>query len=487
MARLTPDHDAWVVRLVYDGPPRSGKTTSLRALAGGMARTVVSPLEVEGRTLYFDWLEYVGGNFEGLPIHCQILSVPGQRNLTRRRQALLADADAIVLVIDSTAEHLPGAQAHLAELREVLASLPAPKPGVVVQANHRDRPEASPLPTLHESLGLEGLAVVESVATANQGIREAFVLAVRLALDRTRELQELGALPASPGPGEDPDALLAWLQSLEAESPLPRPPAPEPPPPAHPGGRQEAGAGDLASPPRLPDSSTPPGQIQPPIEGRMFLHAAGSPAAVPQRAKDGSWRCNTGSWHFHSAPRHEFQELKEGLEELARWAQQHATGRERLSPQRCLALAETGSGTSRLWQVVRSEKSLRQKLKAALQEAQAAGAAPALTAWAALLLAARAAFHQPPALPCRSDLVGERAGRPVPVYVGLLPPAGWKPSEDELALADRTFLRRELQPLLEATAAERRWSTADLLAAVRALPADSASSVALAEALEAIA
>lgn len=30
----TPGNNAVVVRLVYDGPPRSGKTTSLRALAG---------------------------------------------------------------------------------------------------------------------------------------------------------------------------------------------------------------------------------------------------------------------------------------------------------------------------------------------------------------------------------------------------------------------------------------------------------------------
>ena len=117
MARLTPERDALVIRLVYDGPPRSGKTTSLAALGGGMARAVLSPAEEAGRTLYFDWLEYVGGSFEGLPIRCQVVSVPGQPELAARRFALLSAADAVVFVTDSTPEHLPATAAHLHELR----------------------------------------------------------------------------------------------------------------------------------------------------------------------------------------------------------------------------------------------------------------------------------------------------------------------------------------------------------------------------------
>ena len=227
MARMTAEQDALVVRLVYDGPPRSGKTTSLGALAQGMARPVFSPAEEEGRTLYFDWLEYTGGSFDGIPIRCQILSVPGQRELAPRRRALLAEADAIVLVIDGTPEHLPAAAEHLRDLRSFVASRPSPRPGVVVQANHRDRPDALPLAALRDGLGLDGLALVESVATESQGIREAFVLAVRLALDRARELLARSALPAGPGEMDDPDALLAWLQAATGEEPsaTPRPAA----------------------------------------------------------------------------------------------------------------------------------------------------------------------------------------------------------------------------------------------------------------------
>ena len=77
MAILDPRSDAVVIRVVYDGAPMAGKTTSVRALGRGLGGEVASPAEVSGRTLYFDWLDYTGGLFEGRRIRCQIISVPG--------------------------------------------------------------------------------------------------------------------------------------------------------------------------------------------------------------------------------------------------------------------------------------------------------------------------------------------------------------------------------------------------------------------------
>ena len=76
MATLDPRSDAIVIRVVYDGAPMSGKSTSVRALGRGVGGEVHSPAEVGGRTLYFDWLDYTGGLFEGHRIRCQIVSVP---------------------------------------------------------------------------------------------------------------------------------------------------------------------------------------------------------------------------------------------------------------------------------------------------------------------------------------------------------------------------------------------------------------------------
>ena len=62
MALIDSDAGEIVIRLVYDGPPEAGKTTSLRALAGSLTRPTYSPAEdADGRTLWFDWMEYVGG------------------------------------------------------------------------------------------------------------------------------------------------------------------------------------------------------------------------------------------------------------------------------------------------------------------------------------------------------------------------------------------------------------------------------------------
>ena len=101
MPTIDDSRGVLVVRIVYDGPAMSGKTTSLRALSQGFAASITSPEERDGRTLFFDWMDYVGGLFEGRPIRCQIVTVPGQTELAERRLRLLETADAVVVVADS--------------------------------------------------------------------------------------------------------------------------------------------------------------------------------------------------------------------------------------------------------------------------------------------------------------------------------------------------------------------------------------------------
>src|SRR5690606_19480358 len=113
--------NATVIRVVYDGPPFSGKTTTLRALSADLARPLETPQEAAGRTLFFDWVDYTGGRFEGRPIRCQVVSVPGQRALRERRRRLLEDADAVVFVADTGRLGLELSLQYARELRELLA------------------------------------------------------------------------------------------------------------------------------------------------------------------------------------------------------------------------------------------------------------------------------------------------------------------------------------------------------------------------------
>lgn len=473
MSALEGSGEALAIRVVYDGPPESGKTTSLRTLAGSLSQPLFSPEEVDGRTLLFDWMEYVGGSFDGQSIRCQIVSVPGQTVLAERRMALLATADAVVFVADTRASRRAETRQALLSLQKALDGRPLPRPGIVVQANQRDREDAVPIAELRDTFDRAGFALVESVAPAGTGIREAFVLAVRLALDRARELQAAGQA-VSPPEASNPDELRRQIQNLGTGAPsLARAPMEEllrevvageaeahrRPAPAPAGKPAAEGAAGV---PRLPDSQVPSGRLWPPVEGRLMLHAAALADAVAERQPDGYWRAQAGRWRLLSAAEHDFQDPEEGKAVLLRWARLHSRSADRLSPRRCIALADTGLGTWRLWQIVHAEESLRQRLSRAL-------AAPDLdldsleaesVACARTLLRAREIFAAEPRLPCRIATTG--LVHAVPAYVGMLPPESWSAPDEDFDLSEAAFLRRELQPLLRSVPPEREPALAAL-------------------------
>lgn len=214
MPIIDDERGVLVLRLVYDGPPLSGKTTTLRTLARGLGVDIVTPEERDGRTMYFDWLDYVGGIFDGRRIRCQVVSVPGQTELASRREALLESADAVVLVADSLPEPFGRALQLARELVPILRQR-RPPTGVVVQANKRDAPGALSRSELRDRLDrIAPIALTETIATSGDGVREAFVLGVRLALDRVRALAEAGAIPRGRPDVDDPTALLDRLRSL---------------------------------------------------------------------------------------------------------------------------------------------------------------------------------------------------------------------------------------------------------------------------------
>jgi signal recognition particle receptor subunit beta len=411
VATLDLQRDAVVVRIVYDGPPTSGKTTSLRSLAERFGGTPpYTPEEANGRTLFFDWMEYTGGRFEGRQIHCQIVSAPGQRALAPRRQLLLASADAVVFVADTSRSGMPQSRKHLENLTQRLQKLPGLPVGIVLQANKRDLPDAEPLEALRNSLGL---AVIESIASAGEGIREAFVLAVRLALDRVREQIRLGEL-TSAQPGRDvAQELLQQMRGL----------------PLEPGAEQlwaptaSAAMQSSNETPRVPDATIPGGWIWPPINGRILLQEASRGSLGPaHEVQPGEWSAESSSgWRFHSSPTSVFSDAETARTALIRWAQLHALAAGFVSPHRCIALCDAGDGTLRLWQVVRQEKSLRSDLSDTTDRSRWAEAN------AACERVAQRWSQAPIELPCSlEDISASDEG----AFIGLMPgPDQARPSE----------------------------------------------------------
>ena len=352
MARIDPERAQIVIRLVYDGPAKAGKTTSLRRLAQSLGVDLFSAPEEDGRTLYFDWLNYVGGLYDSMSIRCQVISAPGQLVLESRRRWLLESADAVVFVADSSPERSADNERAFATLREVVARDRVPA-GIVIQANKRDLPGAVSLDHLRDSFGRDvSVAMTEAVAQRAEGVRETFVLGVRLALDRVRALRSDGALPMLAPEFESGDQLLGAMMAFEAEAggaapPSASPQQPEPPP-------------EPLSHPRPPDSRIPPGLVWPPVQGRVVVHEAAREPIRLQSDGAGSWQgvTSSGRWMLCSGAS-SFRSLDEGREALIAWARWHSAAGPRLSPERAIVLAPTGDGEWRLWQIVHASATLR--------------------------------------------------------------------------------------------------------------------------------
>lgn len=178
-----------VLRVVVDGPSTAGKTSTARALGDQFGRPVITPAEEHGRTLLFDWLDHEGGRSDGRAIRTQVVAVPG--HLPHLRARLLITADVVLFVADTSRGGLVRSRNALDQLREVLNAIPDPAPGLIVQANKRDLPDAVPMDEVHRVLDLSDRdTVIESVATEGGGVRQAFVFAVREGLKHVRASSE---------------------------------------------------------------------------------------------------------------------------------------------------------------------------------------------------------------------------------------------------------------------------------------------------------
>jgi signal recognition particle receptor subunit beta len=464
LAILDPDSGALVLRLVYDGPPSAGKTTSVETLAAAFGRPVFSPQRRKGRTLYFDWMDCPGGRFEGLDVHCQVVTVPGQAILAPRRRALLESADAVVFVCDSTSEAVAAARSYVEGLLQILGKLPGPPVGVLVQANKRDLHGAIDAGELRREVGASaaGAAVIESVATTGAGVREAFDLAVRLALDRTREMRRLGTLETGRPEIDGGPALLERLRAVQPGVPrlalepsggsaAEEPAAPPTPTPSRRLPAEEA--------PRLPEPDVPGHWIWPPVAGRVLLHEVDALGLVPpQRLGNDDWGVTVGDlWRLLSAAGAVFDDLEEGRQALIEAARLHASHRPFLSQPRGLVLAEAAPGRWRLWQITKIVPSLRDRLYEAMREGAPESVAAGFAGVARRLLEAVDRFAAA-SCPLRANLdavgVSEGAAGEA-VYLGPLPAAAMRPAPpvegDGMAV-----VRRELSPPLRELAPELR-------------------------------
>jgi len=219
-----------------------------------------------------------------------------------------------------------------------------------------------------DELGLR-VGVVESVATDNSGIREAFVFAVRLALDRVRDLMRTGTFPVIRPEIDNADELLADMKShadgsldfaessglvhtrlsdIQADSLLAsslREATREQKSPVFPV--------NPSQPPAPPNAAVASGLVWPPVDGRLALHEMSKARIALNRTDDGDWSgIVSGKWRLHSASYAVFSDVEEGRGELVLSARTEASLPAGTAAA-CVVLAADGQGQYRLWRIDR--------------------------------------------------------------------------------------------------------------------------------------
>lgn len=353
-----------VVHVVYDGPALAGKTTNLEQLCGFFTEHRRSKLYTTGntsrRTVYLDWLQLEGGVIQGQKLRCQLITVPGQTVLARRRWYLLKRADVIVFVLDSTPAGFDEARTMFDSMQRFALEQTPPLP-VIVQANKQDQPGALEPQQIARTLMLDPALVVAASAQSGTGVRETTVLAIRAAANMVQKHILAHGLHSLVGVAYDGERLKDQIEAAEREDPkspvevvLANTRATEPKSPALPGTKEA---------PPLPQSSVPHGLIWPAATGRDLLRRVPLEDAEWRHdlagqvgTNDGSGRSDTviveaGFWCLKTSPRRAYPDCDAARVALATLARRKIRLGSLLAKNTVLTLEPDTQGTYWMWTV----------------------------------------------------------------------------------------------------------------------------------------
>ena len=164
------------LKLVYYGPPLSGKTSNLRALhakVDTLNRGRLMTLDTrDDRTLFFDLLP-IFFRTSSFSFRIKVYTVPGQPVHEATRKVVLAGTDGVVFVADSSPDQR---QANRASWQSLVANLHAfalDQVPIVVQYNKRDLPNAVPIDQC-DRFGDPSRRIVEARAVDGAGVVQTF-------------------------------------------------------------------------------------------------------------------------------------------------------------------------------------------------------------------------------------------------------------------------------------------------------------------------
>ncbi len=169
-----------ICKIVYYGPGRSGKTTSIKYIYSNIPDNrksdMISLATKEDRTLFFDFLPLELGNFKGFKARLQVYTVPGQVIYDSTRKLVLRGADGVVFVADSQEERFDDNKwswenmlENLEENNITISDFP-----IVFEYNKRDLENITSVEALGNQLNYDNCPFFPTVATQGKNIIPAF-------------------------------------------------------------------------------------------------------------------------------------------------------------------------------------------------------------------------------------------------------------------------------------------------------------------------
>ncbi|MEN8241487.1 MAG: ADP-ribosylation factor-like protein [Chloroflexota bacterium] len=180
------------IKIVYYGPPLSGKTTNLEHIhqrIPAQQRGELVSLKTRGdRTLFFDYMQLELPPIQGMKPKFNLYTVPGQVAYTASRKLVLQGADAVIFVADSQSDRMQDNLQSLYDLYQNLkeAGTDPQQTPLVVQFNKRDLEDAAPTSEIKEVLRLQNYDIpsFEAVATQGDGVIETLKLTINNVLHK---------------------------------------------------------------------------------------------------------------------------------------------------------------------------------------------------------------------------------------------------------------------------------------------------------------